>query len=101
MKSQSHGESGQRYKHLKDTERLDRCDESPGRCSIKPALRAQGQRYVQMVAHLPPSYHTTEHIHKDGNIDEASFESDVGYIANPDPITSTDVKCFEAIYPRR
>ena len=52
-----------------------------------------------MVADLPGSYHATEHIHKDSDIDEASFESDVGYIANPDLIAARDVKCFDSIHP--
>ena len=53
-----------------------------------------------MLADLPASYHASEDIHEHRNIDEASVETDIRYIANPDLITSTDVKCFEAIYPR-
>ncbi len=53
-----------------------------------------------MLADLPASYHASEDIHEHRNIDEVSVEADIRYIANPDLITSTDVKCFKAIHPR-
>ena len=53
-----------------------------------------------MLADLPPSYHATEDIHEHSDINEASFEANVGYIANPALILATDIKCFEAIHIR-
>ena len=50
-----------------------------------------------MLTEFPPSYHSGEDIHEQSDINEASFEADVGYIANPDLIPATDVKHFESI----
>ena len=50
-----------------------------------------------MLTEVPPSYHPGEDIHEQSDINEASFESDVGYIANPHLIPATDFKVFEAI----
>ena len=52
------------------------------------------------MADLPPSYHVSEDIHEHSNIDEASLETDIRYIANPDLIALRDVKSFESIDPR-
>ena len=53
-----------------------------------------------MVADLPvSSYHASEDIHEHTNIDEASVETDILYIANPDLIASTDVKVLKSIDP--
>ena len=49
---------------------------------------------------MPPSYHSGEDIHEQRNINEASFESDIDYIAHPDLITFGDLKGFKAIDPR-
>ena len=38
MKSQSHDGSGSRYKHLKDTARLDQNGGSPGRFGTTPVV---------------------------------------------------------------
>ena len=53
-----------------------------------------------MLADMPASDHAREDIHKQSNIDEVSFETDVGNIAHPDLITSEDVKVFKVIAPR-
>ena len=52
-----------------------------------------------MLTGLPPSDHVSEGIHKQANIDEASFESDISHIANPDLITSKDVKVLKSVDP--
>ena len=48
---------------------------------------------------LPSSYHSGEDIHQQSDIDEASVESDVGNIADPDLIRSTDLKTLNSIDP--
>ena len=53
-----------------------------------------------MVADLPPSYHASEDIHEQSDIDEMSLEADVGYIANPDLIVPRDIKILKSIPPR-
>ncbi|MDE0316701.1 MAG: hypothetical protein OXM61_17585 [Candidatus Poribacteria bacterium] len=46
---------------------------------------------------MPPPDHASEDIHEQTNIDEVSFETDIGNIAYPDLITSGDIKVFKAI----
>ena len=53
-----------------------------------------------MLTQMPSSDHTREDIHEQSDRDEASLEADVGNIADPDLIASTDLKVFEAIHPR-
>ena len=53
-----------------------------------------------MLTEFPPFYHSGEDIHEHCDVNEASFESDVGDIAYPDLIASADVKSFESIDPR-
>jgi hypothetical protein len=60
----------------------------------------QGQRLRQMLTQMPSSNHASEDIHEHRNIDEASVETNIRYIANPDLILATDVKHFESIHPR-
>ena len=52
-----------------------------------------------MLADLPPSDHASEDIHGHCDIDEASLESDICYIANPDLIVSADIKVLKSIDP--
>ena len=59
--------------------------------------RFQGQRLRQMLTQFPPSYHSGEDIHEQNDIDEVPLETDIGNIANPDLIASTDVKRLQVI----
>ena len=52
-----------------------------------------------MPTDLPPSYHASEDIHEHCDIDEMSFQTDIGNITNPDLIASTDVKMINLITP--
>ena len=45
-----------------------------------------------MLTQFPASNHTSEDIHEQSDIDEASVEADVGNIADPDLIALTDIK---------
>ena len=51
----------------------------------------------QMLTEVPPAYHSGEDIHEQSDIDETSLETDVGNIAYPDLIGSTDFKTLNAI----
>ena len=53
-----------------------------------------------MPTDLPSSDHSGEDVHKHGDIDETSFETDVGNIADPDLIRSKDLKTLNSIDPR-
>lgn len=48
-----------------------------------------------MLTEFPPFYHATEDIHEYSDINETSFDSDIGDIANPDLILMRDIKGFE------
>ena len=52
-----------------------------------------------MLTEIPSSYHAREDIHEQSEVDEAVLEADVGDIAHPDLIASTDFKVFEAVPP--
>ena len=54
----------------------------------------------QVLTEIPRSYHASEDIHEQREIDEASVEADVGDIADPDLIATTDIKGLQAILPR-
>ena len=58
------------------------------------------QRLVQVLTQMPRFDHSGEDIHEQGEIDEASFETDVGNICYPDLILMTDLKVFKQIAPR-
>ena len=47
-----------------------------------------------MLTEIPGSNHAREDIHEQSDIDEASVEADVGDIADPDLIATTDIKGF-------
>ena len=49
---------------------------------------------------LPSSDHSGEDVHEHSDIDEASLETDVGNIADPDLILSRDLKTLNSIDPR-
>ena len=53
----------------------------------------------QMLTQMPPSNHASEDIHEKRDIDEASFQADVGNIANPDLIGGRNLKGLQAIHP--
>ena len=85
---------------MKDTARLDRNDGSPEPCRVKLALRvARVRDWRQMPTQLPRSDHASEDIHEQRDIEETSVEADVGDIANPDLIGSTDLKVLNSIDP--
>ncbi len=52
-----------------------------------------------MLTQMPRSYHASEDIHEQSDIDETSVEADVGDIADPDLIGSTDLKVLNSIDP--
>ena len=52
-----------------------------------------------MWTEFPPSNPAREDMHEQSDIDEASVEMDVGYIANPDPIALSDVKGLQLVPP--
>ena len=52
-----------------------------------------------MLTEFPASNHAREDIHEQSDIDEAVLEVDVGDIAHPDLIASTDLKRLEVIPP--
>ena len=54
-----------------------------------------------MLTDMPPSDHAREDIHEQREIDEASLETHISNIADPDLIASTDLKRLQAIHPRR
>ena len=69
-------------------------------CNKMPNLQGfQRQRLCQVLTDVPPSDQASENIHKQTNIDEVSFETDIGNIVHPDLITSGDIKVFKAIVP--
>ena len=49
---------------------------------------------------MPRSYHASEDIHEQRDIDEVSFELNISDIANPDLITSRDLKVLKSVAPR-
>ena len=53
-----------------------------------------------MFTEFPSAYHSGEDIHQQSDRDEASLETAVRPIRNPDLIASRDLKGFEAIDPR-
>ena len=53
-----------------------------------------------MLRDPPASDHARKNIHEETNIDEATLESDVGNITDPDLIASADVKVLNPIAPR-
>ena len=62
-------------------------------------------QFLQVLTQFPPSNHARanharEDIHEQSDINEAVLEADVGDIAHPDLIASTDVKRLQAILPR-
>ena len=52
-----------------------------------------------MLTQMPSSYHASEDIHEQTNIDEVSFESNISDIANPDVIASGDLKGLKSVDP--
>ena len=52
-----------------------------------------------MLTQVPSSNHAREDIHEQSDIDEAVLEADVGDIAYPDLITSTDLRGLQVIPP--
>ena len=52
-----------------------------------------------MLTEVPPSNHASEDIHEQSDRDEPLLEADVGDIAYPDLITSTDLKGLQVIPP--
>ena len=52
-----------------------------------------------MLTDLPTSNHSSEDIHEHGDIDEVSFQTDVGNITDPDLIPAADVKILNPIAP--
>ena len=53
-----------------------------------------------MWTEVSPSNHAGEDIHEQRDIDEAVLEADIGDVAHPDLIASTDFKRFEVVPPR-
>ena len=53
-----------------------------------------------MLTKFPPPSPAREDSHEARDIDEVSFESDVGHITHPDLIASTDFKGLQVIDPR-
>ena len=52
-----------------------------------------------MLTQMPRSNHASEDIYEQRDIDEASVETDVGNIADPDVIASGDLKGLKAVDP--
>ena len=52
-----------------------------------------------MLTQMPSSYHSSEDIHKQTNIDEVSSKPNVSNVANPDLIASRDLKVLKSVAP--
>ena len=52
-----------------------------------------------MLTQMPSSYHASEDIHEQTNIDKVSLESNISDIANPDLIASGDLKGLKSVDP--
>ena len=77
-----------RDKRLKDTAHLD---QSGGFLETRFALKVRDCVKCRLRG-SPRSDHASEDIHEQSDINEASFEADVGDIAHSDLIGTTDLK---------